>query len=147
VCNLYSVKTSRDELKALARAMGEWLDETGNLQPLPAIFPNWVAPVVRPVPGGGRQATYMKWGFPPPTIPGFKSRNPYLTNVRKTESKFWLPYLKNPEHRCLVPVTSFAEPDNTQGPRSSGLGSPATKLGHWCSSPASGESGRETGAR
>ncbi len=119
MCNLYSVTTNREALRELARAMGEWQDQDlGNFQPLPAVFPNWVAPVVRPMPGGGRQATLMRWRFPPPTIPGTKSRNPYLTNVRKTDSKYWLPYLTKPEYRCLVPVTSFAEPDNKQGPRS-----------------------------
>src|ERR1700722_8177042 len=96
--------------------MGEWLDETGNFAPQSAVFPNWAAPVVRSMPGGARQAIYMRWGFPPLTIPGSKSRNPYLTNVRRTDSKYWLPYLSKPEHRCLVPVTSFAEPDNNQGP-------------------------------
>jgi len=60
----------------------------------------------------------MRWGFPPPNIPGSKPRNPYLTNVRNTDSRYWLSYLKKPEHRCLVPVTSFAEPDNNQGPKS-----------------------------
>ncbi len=35
--------------------------------------------------------------------------------MRKTDSRFWQTYLKEPEHRCLVPVTSFAEPDNRAG--------------------------------
>ncbi len=118
MCNLYSVTTNKQALRELARAMGEWLDETGNLEPLSAVFPNQVAPVVRSMPGGGRQAINMRWGFPPPNIPGRKPRNPYLTNVRNTDSRYWLTYLKKPEHRCLVPVTSFAEPDNNQGPRS-----------------------------
>ena len=118
MCNLYSVTTNREALRELARAMGEWLDETGNFQPLPSVFPNQVAPVVRSTPNGGREAIRMRWGFPPPNIPGSRPRNPYLTNVRKTDSRYWLPWLQKPEHRCLVPVTSFAEPDNNQGPRS-----------------------------
>ncbi|KAK0341713.1 hypothetical protein LTR94_025273, partial [Friedmanniomyces endolithicus] len=32
------------------------------------------------------------------------------TNVRRTESRHWWPWLA-PEHRCLVPFTSFNEPD------------------------------------
>src|SRR5580692_6409794 len=119
MCNLYSVTTNKQALRELARAIGEWQDEDlGNFEPLPAVFPNRMAPVVRSLPNGGRQALNMRWGFPPPNIPGSKPRNPYLTNVRKTDSKFWLPWLTKPEHRCLVPVTSFAEPDNNQGPRS-----------------------------
>jgi putative SOS response-associated peptidase YedK len=118
MCNLYSVRTGKDEIRKLARAMGEMLDTVGNFEPLPAIYPNHLAPVVRHLPGGKCELTMMRWGFPPSTIPGTKSRNPYLTNMRNTNSGYWLPYLKKVEHRCLVPVTSFAEPDNNQGPRS-----------------------------
>ncbi len=119
MCNLYSVTTNKEALRELARAMGEWQDDDlGNFPPLSAVFPNWVAPVVRSRLEGGRQATYMRWGFPPPTIPGAKSRSPYLTNIRNTDSRYWRPYLNKLDHRCLVPVTSFAEPDNNQGSRS-----------------------------
>jgi putative SOS response-associated peptidase YedK len=38
--------------------------------------------------------------------------------VRNTDSKYWRTYLTKPEQRCLVPATSFAEPDNNQGPKS-----------------------------
>jgi hypothetical protein len=46
----------------------------------------------------------------------------YLTRVvglhsDKTDSRYWRPNLSKPEHRCLVPVTSPAEPDNRQGGR------------------------------
>jgi len=85
---------------------------------LPAIFPNGRAPVVRVAPDGVRELLTMKWGYPPPNIPNSKPRNPYLTNVRNTDSRYWQNYLKKLEHRCLVPVTSFAEPDNNQGNRS-----------------------------
>lgn len=119
MCNLYSVRTSKDEIRRLARTIADWHDdELGNFPPLPAVFPNRMAPVVRSMPDGGREAVKMLWGFPPPNIPGSKPRNPYLTNVRNTDSRYWLTYLKKLEHRCLVPVTSFAEPDNNQGPRS-----------------------------
>jgi hypothetical protein len=36
-----------------------------------------MAPVVRSMSGGGRQAINMRCGFPPPNIPGSKPRNPY----------------------------------------------------------------------
>jgi putative SOS response-associated peptidase YedK len=102
-------------IRELAKAMR---DLTGNLAPLPAVFPNRMAPVVRHAPDGVRELVMMRWGFPPPNIPGSKPRNPYLTNVRKTDSRYWQTYLKKTEHRALVPVTSFAEPDNNQGPKS-----------------------------
>lgn len=115
MCNLYSVTKGQKAIIELVKAMR---DLTGNMPSLPAIFPNGRAPVVRTAPDGVRELIMMRWGFPPPVIPGSKPRNPYLTNVRNTDSKFWRTYLKNTANRCLVPVTSFAEPDNNQGPRS-----------------------------
>jgi putative SOS response-associated peptidase YedK len=111
MCNLYSMTKGQAAIRELAKAM---TDLTGNLPPLPAVFPNRMAPVVRHA-GDGRELLMMRWGLPPPNIPGQKPRNPYLTNCRKTDSRYWLAYLKKPEHRCLVPVTSFAEPDNRAG--------------------------------
>ena len=48
MCNLYSVTTSQEAIRALARALGEYRDLAGNLAPLPAVFPDqmalWCAP-------------------------------------------------------------------------------------------------------
>lgn len=115
MCNLYSMTKSQQAIRDLVKVIR---DLTGNLAPLPAIFPNRMAPVVREGEDGHRELLMMRWGFPPPNIPGSKPRNPYLTNVRKTDSRYWQTYLKKPGHRCLVPATSFAEPDNNQGPKS-----------------------------
>lgn len=108
MCNLYSMTKGPAAIRELAKTMR---DLTGNMEPLPGIFPNRTAPVVRTAPDGVRELLMMRWGFPPPSIPGSKPRNPYLTNVRKTDSRYWTSFLKKPEHRCLVPVTSFSEPD------------------------------------
>jgi putative SOS response-associated peptidase YedK len=115
VCNLYSITKSQQAIRDLVKAMR---DLTGNMPSLPAVFPNRMAPVVRTGTDGVRELLMMRWGFPPPAIPGNKPRNPYLTNVRNTDSRYWRTYLSKTAHRCLVPVTSFAEPDNNQGPRS-----------------------------
>lgn len=115
MCNLYSVTKGQKAIIDLVRAMR---DQVGNMPSLPAIFPNGRAPVVRAGKDGLRELVMMRWGFPPPIIPGSKPRNPYLTNIRNTDSKFWRPHLKQTANRCLVPITSFAEPDNNQGPRS-----------------------------
>jgi putative SOS response-associated peptidase YedK len=115
MCNLYSITKSQDAIRQLVKFTR---DMTGNLPPLPAVFPNRMAPVVRVAPDGERELLMMRWGFPAPVWPGSKSRSPYLTNARNTDSRYWRPWLTKPEHRCLVPVTSFAEPDNNQGPKS-----------------------------
>ena len=52
------------------------------------------------------------WGVPcqvPGKRPGTKLTK-HVTNVRNLSSPFWRSMLTNPERRCLVPFTSFAEP-------------------------------------
>ena len=44
MCNLYSMRRPRDEA---ARSFRVWSDRTGNQPPLPAIFPDQLAPVIR----------------------------------------------------------------------------------------------------
>jgi putative SOS response-associated peptidase YedK len=112
MCNLYSITKGQKAIRDLAGAM---VDRAGNMPPLPAIFPNGRAPIVRAMPEDGRELLMARWGLAAPLIPGRKPGNHYLTNVRNTDSRYWQPYLKKPEHRCLVPVTSFAEPDNRAG--------------------------------
>jgi putative SOS response-associated peptidase YedK len=40
-------------------------DTTGNMPPLPGIFPDMMAPVVRTSRDGDRVLEMMRWGFPP----------------------------------------------------------------------------------
>jgi putative SOS response-associated peptidase YedK len=108
MCNLYSQKKSQAEVRDLANAM---VDRAGNTPSLLAISPNGKAPVVRALPSGERKLLMMRWGFPLPNLPGTKPRSPYLINIRSTHSRYWLPWLRKIEILCLVPVTSFAEPD------------------------------------
>jgi putative SOS response-associated peptidase YedK len=100
MCNLYSVTKGQEAMRQLFAA--RW-DRIGNLPLLPAIFPDMMAPVVRQT-AEGRELTMMRWGFPPP--PNAPPRP--VTNVRNVGSPYWRAWLK-PEHRCLVPATSFCE--------------------------------------
>ena len=78
-------------------------DLTGNLPPMPAVFPDMLAPVVR-VADGMRRLEPMRWGMPgPPQFGGAP-----VTNIRNTTSPHWRRWL-GPASRCLVPVTSFCE--------------------------------------
>jgi putative SOS response-associated peptidase YedK len=79
-------------------------DLTGNLPPLPAIYPDTLAPVVRTGTDGIREVVMMRWGFPPPPNIGTAP----VTNVRNTKSPYWRAWLQH-DHRCLVPATSFCE--------------------------------------
>jgi hypothetical protein len=75
----------------------------GNLAPMPGVFPDYPAPVIRNV-GDAEQMVLMRWGTPPPP----KTGGPPVTNIRNTSSPHWRGWLK-PESRCLVPANSFAE--------------------------------------
>ena len=116
VCNLYSVTKGQQAIRDLARAMH---DRTGNLPPLPGIFPDYPAPIVRNHPDG-RELTMARWGMPSPAfaLQGKKS-DPGVTNVRNTKSSHWRRWL-GVESRCVVPFTSFAEnevlPDGSRPP-------------------------------
>ena len=101
MCNLYSVTKGQQAIREAFRAM---TDSTGNLPPLPGIFPDQLAPVVRNM-DGGRELAMMRWGFPsPPGVPG----NRAVTNVRNTASGYWRAWMQ-PAYRCLVPFTAFCE--------------------------------------
>jgi putative SOS response-associated peptidase YedK len=108
MCNLYSMTKGQAAIRALFRVS---TDHTGNLPPLPGIFPDYAAPIVRSSPGG-RELAMARWGMPSPAK-ALEGRNadPGVTNIRNTKSSHWRRWL-GPEHRCLVPFTSFAEPDN-----------------------------------
>jgi putative SOS response-associated peptidase YedK len=71
---------------------------------MPGVFPDFPAPIIRDVGNGERELVLMRWGMPPPPRTG----GPPVTNIRNTSSPHWRAWLK-PEHRCLVPVNSFAE--------------------------------------
>jgi putative SOS response-associated peptidase YedK len=101
MCNLYSLTKGQRAILDFVRAVR---DVTGNLPPLPAIFPDTMAPVVRTARDGARELAMMRWGFPPPPNLG----NAPVTNVRNAGSPYWRGWLK-PEFRCVVPATSFCE--------------------------------------
>lgn len=82
-------------------------DTTGNLQP-GSVWPDQLAPVVRHA-GGGLELARARWGMPSPPSVLKTARDPGVTNVRNTTSPHWRRWL-GPAHRCLVPLTSFAEP-------------------------------------
>lgn len=83
-------------------------DRAGNLPPLPGIFPDYSAPIVRNT-TKGRELAMARWGMPSPAF-ALKGRNsdPGVTNVRNTASQHWRRWL-GVENRCVVPFTSFSE--------------------------------------
>ena len=130
MCNLYNVTTNQEAIRAFTRAM---VDNIGNLEPSFDVYPDQMAPIVRNTPAG-RELASVRWGLPSSRQALFQAASKRVdklrtkgkpvdfdellkmepdggtTNVRNTASKHWTRWL-GVEHRCLVPVTRFAEPD------------------------------------
>jgi putative SOS response-associated peptidase YedK len=132
MCNLYSITTGQAAIVALTRALR---DVTGNLEPMPGVFPDYTAPVVRNAPDGVRELAKLRWGMPSSSQALFKATerradklrakgkevddvafkalmkaepDKGTTNIRNTKSKHWTRWL-GVENRCVVPFTSFSE--------------------------------------
>jgi hypothetical protein len=106
MCNLYSVTKGQQAIREWAGVM---TDHVGNLPPMPGVYPDYAAPIVRNDPEG-RVLAMARWGLPSPsgTLKG-KTHDSGVTNIRNAQSPHWRRWL-DLEHRCVVPFTSFAEP-------------------------------------
>jgi putative SOS response-associated peptidase YedK len=135
MCNLYSMMRSRAAVAAIARAM---TDRSHNQPPMSGVYPNYAAPIVLNGAGGAREMRDAAWGMPSSKkalLDAATKRAEKLrakgkdvdfaellrmepdkgtTNVRNTASSHWKPWL-GPSNRCLVPFTSFSEPDQVGG--------------------------------
>lgn len=129
MCNLY-----RMEDKDWVAKWAQDAESLINLMPAYQINPDQMGPIVRNTADGRKQLAYARWGLPSPI---FVQKNAAearaeklrangklvdmdelirmepdrgVTNVRKFTLPHWERWF-GIEHRCLVPVTSFAEPD------------------------------------
>ncbi|UYN96577.1 MAG: SOS response-associated peptidase family protein [Enhydrobacter sp.] len=130
MCNLYTMKLSRDEVRGLLRhykLLGrDWAEVISGQNTPTDIYPRHAAPVATRESGRLAIGT-MRWGMPGPTFPPKPGEKPkrqgFITNIRNSESRHWLPWLqaaevtvgkdRNRGGRCLVPAAAFAEPDRT----------------------------------
>lgn len=135
MCNLYGHVSNQAAITAL---VGTLRDTTGNLPPQPGIFPDYSAPIVRAGVDGFTELALARWGMPSSkkaildnaSKRADKARakgkdvdfaellkmepDKGTTNIRNTSSAHWRPWL-GPANRCLVPFTSFSEPDQVGG--------------------------------
>jgi putative SOS response-associated peptidase YedK len=105
-----------------------------NLMPAYQMNPDQSGPIIRNTADGRRQLTNARWGLPSPIFVQKKAAEARadklrakgqtvdmdalirmepdrgVTNVRKLTLPHWKRWF-DIEHRCIVPVTSFAEPD------------------------------------
>ena len=108
MCNLYSLNGTHEEigkyLKVSHNRMGQFPEQL-------TMFPAREAPIVRLAEDGERELVTMSWGFV--LLQDGKAPR-RVTNTRddKVQSPFWKQSVE--QRRCLVPVTSFAEPDDAK---------------------------------
>lgn len=135
MCNLYAITAVRSEIARLARAM---TDRNNNQPPMSGVYPDYPAPIVLKGDDGALEMRDVRWGMPSSKkalLDAATKRADKLrakgkavdfaellrlepdkgtTNVRNTASSHWKPWL-GPKSRCLVPFTSFSEPDQVGG--------------------------------
>ncbi|AHF85430.1 hypothetical protein RLEG3_28005 [Rhizobium leguminosarum bv. trifolii WSM1689] len=125
MCNLYRMEDK------------DWVSDAEsliNLMPTYQMNPDQMGPIVRNTADGKKQLVHARWGLPSPRFALEKTAKikaakraakgkPFdleelirmeadrgTTNVRKLSFPHWTRWF-GVENRCLVPVTSFAEPD------------------------------------
>lgn len=129
---------SRAEAAALGRAVRDCND---NQPPRAGIYPDYSAPVIVRGEDGQRELRDLRWGLPSSQkalldaagrrADKLRAKGQVIddaafsellrvepdkgvTNVRNTASSHWKRWL-GPANRCLVPMTSFSEPDQVGG--------------------------------
>jgi putative SOS response-associated peptidase YedK len=105
MCNLYSVRTSR---AALASKFMLADNRMASFEPLPAIFPGHMAPIIKQSADGERELVIRSWGFVL-LRDGYAPKRVTNTRDDKVSTKFWKDSFVS--RRCLVPATAFCEPD------------------------------------
>ena len=119
---------------ALFRVVNRYV---GNLAPMPGVFPDYQAPIVRNG-ADGRELATARWGMPSSQLAlmqATKKRAAKMeargkpvdfkellrmepdggtTNIRNVGSAHWKRWLGT-EHRCVVPFNSFSEFNKTEG--------------------------------
>ncbi|RDJ07881.1 SOS response-associated peptidase [Rhizobium grahamii] len=129
MCNLY-----RMDDKDWVNKWALDVESLVNLMPAYQMNPDQPGPIVRNTLDGRRQLVHARWGLPSPFFAQKKAAEARAeklrkkgetvdmdalirmepdrgtTNVRQFHLAHWKRWLGR-EHRCIVPVTSFAEPD------------------------------------
>jgi putative SOS response-associated peptidase YedK len=88
MCNLYSVRTNQAAILARAQAMR---DIVGNLPPLPGVYPDYAAPIVRTAADGARELAMVRWGMPSPAL---------ALNQHSQRTTQWGPITTTVNHLC-----------------------------------------------
>lgn len=108
MCNLYSLRNSR---AALARKFRLSDNRMAAFDPLEAIFPGHMAPIIKQSADGERELVLRSWGFVL-LRDGYAPKRVTNTRDDKVDTKFWKDSFE--ARRCLVPASAFCEPDGNK---------------------------------
>ena len=117
MCNLYRHKIRVSEIERLVQELGLNFDPTSRSRNYEPDYTgaDQDGPVLISDGKTARLET-MRWGFP--GIPRDGKRETPITNIRNLSSSWWKnvngEYLTEPQYRCLVPFSRFAEWDSRQ---------------------------------
>lgn len=112
MCNLYRVKRATAEIADLFRAGYSALPNAGE-----EVYPGAPGLVITET-DGTRQLRSMTWGFPlaqKSKKSGLPLKPKPVNNIANLDSFMWRFIAPRPEHRCLIPVTEFAEAEGAPG--------------------------------
>jgi len=112
MCNLATLKASVAEVASTFRARSP---RDTNATP-GDVYPGGQGFVVRDE-GGERILQAMTWGFPVRLKHMKPTSKPKPVNNARDDKlmTFWRPWFTNMAHRCLIPITSFAEAEGEKG--------------------------------
>lgn len=146
MCNLYSHTSNRQAILDFVRDVARVAEDIGNLGPQTGIYPDYLGPIVRNTQSGREltkarwglpSSQKVIYEATVKRVEKLRAKKPDAeidfnamlalepdigtTNVRniKTAAGKWNAHWNRwmgVENRCVVPVTSFAEYDNTSGP-------------------------------
>ena len=104
MCNLFSNTTTQALMRQLFDGV---VDRAGNLAP-GLLYPDQSGAIIRHD-GGALELAKARWGMPSPPGVLKTQRDPGVPNVRNLSAPHWRRW-RGTAHRCLVPLTAFAEP-------------------------------------
>jgi putative SOS response-associated peptidase YedK len=112
MCNLYTTRKSAEEVAAYfhATVLREF-NASGD------VLPGYPGMVIREE-EGQRILQSMTWGFPLPQKSkktGLPIKPKPINNIADLTSFMWRFVAPKPEHRCIIPVTEFAEAEGEKG--------------------------------
>lgn len=111
MCNLYTVRTSAEEVAAHFGAT----PPAARLNTPEETLPGYPGLVVRSD-RGERILQSMTWGWPLRLATMKPDSKPKaVNNVADVRGKMWVGFARKPEWRCIIPLTEFAEAEGVKG--------------------------------